>query len=320
VISSQIESPADTLAELRSALAELESGDPLTRLPSVLGQVVIALDRLATDGDEQLARVAAAGRDRLRSRRPALRFELLGGFRVKRAGVELDDGAWQRPMAARVVRFLLMQGGACVPEDALFEAFWPERTADSARQHLAQAVSRARKVLDLPDAEESVIEVRERTYRLRLREMDSVDTSEFEAAAAEALADHGSGRRAALETAVGLWSGEPLPEDRYAAWPFIWRERLVEKYAQVLSALVDSYDDVGEHHDVVRVAGRLLELEPLDEHAHRCLIAAYARTGRTSLALQQFLACRKALIEELGIEPAAATSDLQARILAGEPV
>ncbi len=61
-------------------------------------------------------------------------------------------------MAARVVRFLLIQDGAAVPEDALFEAFWADRPADSARQHLTVAVSRARKVLDLPGADASVIE------------------------------------------------------------------------------------------------------------------------------------------------------------------
>ena len=53
-------------------------------------------------------------------------------------------------MAVRVVRFLLISGSAAVPEDVLFEAFWPDRPADAARQHLAVAVSRARKVLDLP--------------------------------------------------------------------------------------------------------------------------------------------------------------------------
>ena len=47
---------------------------------------------------------------------------------------------------------------------------------------------------------------------------------------------------------------------------------------------------------------------------------AYARTGRTSYALRQYLECRRALIDELGIEPSEQTSEIQARILTGEPV
>ena len=164
---------------------------------------------------------------------------------MKRAGWELDEATWKRPMAARVVRFLLIQGTSAVPEDALFEAFWADRTADAARQHLAVAVSRARKVLDLPGAESSVIEARERTYRLRLRERDSVDSLEFENAAASALAAAGRDRRTALERAAALWTGEPLPEDRYAPWSFAWRERLTETYCQVLGALIDGYERVG---------------------------------------------------------------------------
>lgn len=47
---------------------------------------------------------------------------------------------------------------------------------------------------------------------------------------------------------------------------------------------------------------------------------AYGRSGRTSHALRQYLECRHALVVELGVEPAAETTQLQARILAGETV
>jgi hypothetical protein len=36
--------------------------------------------------------------------------------------------------------------------------------------------------------------------------------------------------------------------------------------------------------------------------------------------LRQYLECRRALVVELGVEPSAETSAIQARILAGEPV
>jgi DNA-binding SARP family transcriptional activator len=220
-------------------------------------------------------------------------------------------------MASRVVRFMLAHGPGAIPEDVLFEAFWSDRPADTARQHLAVAISRARKVLDLPGAEQSVIEARERTFRLRLRDTDSVDVEEFERAALEALAqrDH-----AALDRAAALWTGEPLPEDRYAGWSLPWRSRLTETYAQVLGALVEASEAAGRHHDAIRSAQALLALDPLDEAAHRRLMTAYARTGRTSHALRQFLECRHALVTQLGVEPSAQTSAVQARILAGERV
>jgi ATP/maltotriose-dependent transcriptional regulator MalT/DNA-binding SARP family transcriptional activator len=279
--------------------------------------VLARLNELGEDEDAQVAAAAAATRERLRATPPPLRFELLGGFRVRRGGWELDDAAWERPMASRIVRFLLLQESA-VPEDALFDAFWPDRPADAARQHLAVAVSRARKVLDLPGTEGSMIEVKERTYRLRLRERDSVDSADFRRAAAAALAEEGAARRTALEHAAALWTGEPLPEDRYSPWSFTRRERLAETYSHVLNALAETYEQSGDHHDALRVAKSLLEVDPLNEAAHRRLMLAYARTGRISHALRQYLECRRALVTELGVEPSTETSRLQARILAGD--
>jgi DNA-binding SARP family transcriptional activator len=49
-------------------------------------------------------------------------------------------------------------------------------------------------------------------------------------------------------------------------------------------------------------------------------MVAYARTGRTSHALRQYLECRRRLVVELGIEPDAETASIHGRILAGEPI
>jgi DNA-binding SARP family transcriptional activator len=47
---------------------------------------------------------------------------------------------------------------------------------------------------------------------------------------------------------------------------------------------------------------------------------AYARSGRRAHALRQYLVCRRALIDAIGVEPSRETAALQSRILAGEPV
>jgi DNA-binding SARP family transcriptional activator len=63
-----------------------------------------------------------------------------------------------------------------------------------------------------------------------------------------------------------------------------------------------------------------VELDELDEAAQRQLMLAYARAGRRANALRQFLACRRALVDSLGVEPSEETAELQRRILAGEAV
>ena len=88
----------------------------------------------------------------------------------------------------------------------------------------------------------------------------------------------------------------------------------------MLAALVDACHADDDHLAASQAARRLVELEPFDEAAHRSLIRAYARSGRRAHALRQFLECRRRLVDELGVEPAAETRELQGRVLAGEPV
>jgi DNA-binding SARP family transcriptional activator len=246
---------------------------------------------------------------------PALEFQVLGGFALRRGGTPLAPQAWERPMASRVVRFLLVNRGA-VPEDCLLEAFWPDRDPAAGRRCLAVSLSRCRAVLHA-----GAIVAGERTYRLVLRPQDSVDSDLFERAAAQALASVPGPRRiAALEHAGSLWRGEPLPEDRYADWAQEWRDGLVDRRRELLAALADAHAEAGEHDAALRAARMMLAADPLDEGAHRRVMAGYAALGRRSRALEQYLRCRRELIDGIGIEPARETTALQARILAGDEV
>jgi ATP/maltotriose-dependent transcriptional regulator MalT/DNA-binding SARP family transcriptional activator len=278
------------------------------------------LDEFARDRDPQVRAAAAAVAERVRRDPPALVFQLLGGFELRRATWLVDDGAWDRRVAQRLVRFLLCRGGGPVIEDDLIAAFWPDAGVSAARRSLQVAVSAARAVLDPPGVAESRLTSAQRTYRLRLRERDVVDADEFERAAHAALSVTGSGRRPALQAAAALWGGEPLPEERYTDWAIPWRERLLDRRGEVLSALADAHADAGDLAAAVHVARQLVELDPLDEAAHRRLIRALARAGRRGHALRQFLACRHALVTTLGVEPSEETSALQRRLLAGDAV
>ena len=277
------------------------------------------LAELADDPDPEVASAARAATERLRAHPPALAITVLGGFALRRGSWEVEDSAWDRRVAERLVHYLLVKRGSLVPDDLLLEAFWPDTPHESAKRGLKVAVSCARAVLDVPDAPSAIVST-QGTLGLRLREGDSVDADLFEHAAGEGLAGGGADRRTLLERAAVLWTGEPLPEERYAEWASAWRESLIARYADVLRGLVAACHDDGDHAAATQAARSLVEVDPLDEGAHRDLIRAYARSGRRAHALRQYLECRRRLIDELGMEPGQETSDLQRRILAGEPV
>lgn len=304
-------------------VALVEHPDPAVREAALAAAAASgrpeALARLAEDGSGEgrgNGTPIEALRDRLKRHPPPLKFRTLGRFEIRRGAYAVDGSLWERKVAERVVRFLLVRGGALVPEDELLEAFWPEKAPGSARRGLQTAISSARAVLDLP-WEQSRLLVAERSYALTLLEGDRLDADAFEAAARRALAAMGPERIAAMEAATRLWSGEPLPEERYSDWAASWRERLSSLNADVLGALAEAHTRAGEHNAAARAARFLVDLDPLDEHAQRLLMGAYAAAGRRGDALRQFLECRRALVEELGIEPEAETLALQRRILAG---
>jgi DNA-binding SARP family transcriptional activator/tetratricopeptide (TPR) repeat protein len=298
--------PAVRRAALEPAVG---SGDPTA---------LAHLRRLEEDPDPELADAAARAVGRLGHSLPPLRFELLGRFVLRRGSWSAGEHEWKRPIDARLVRFLLVHLDRPVQEDLIFEALWPDLSPSSARRSLHVAVSRARRMLDPPGAERSTIQSIEGGYRLALGQHDAVDADQFRSAAEAALAE--PGQRGPLEHARSLWGGEPLPEERYSDWATAYREQLIDRYIAVLTGLISVHERGDEHDEAAGLARELIELDPLNEEAHRALMKAYARAGRTGHALRQFLACRRALVDALGIEPAEATSRLQARILAGEAV
>jgi LuxR family maltose regulon positive regulatory protein len=116
-----------------------------------------AIKALLADEDPTVAEAASEAVARVRRRPPARAFTLLGGFRLRRGGWEVDERTWGRPTVVRLVRFLLVHRGAPVPEERILEALWPDRPADKARSALQVAVSRARQVVDPPGAAASAI-------------------------------------------------------------------------------------------------------------------------------------------------------------------
>lgn len=307
--------------------AFLDSSDAETRAVSIgpaaasgHPTALARLRELEQDPDERVRAAAQDASRRLAQSPPPLAFTVLGRFGARRGQWEIGEADWGRPMVARLVRFLLVNHDQGVPEDELFEAFWPGRPAEAARRSLQVTISAARSVLDVPGGG-TVIETGSRIYRLRLPASARVDADDFERLAAAALAERpGAGRRAALERAATTWTGEPLPEERYSAWALVYRERLLDIRRELLRELVATCTVGDDLPGAIRAARALVRLDALDEGARRELIAALARAGRRADALREFMELRRALVDELGVEPDARTAALHARVLAGEPV
>lgn len=243
-------------------------------------------------------------------------FEILGSLRVVHEGVE-------RPVAGvrqRIVLCaLLASANRPVSVDRLAELVWDGAPPAGAASTLRSYVKRLRRGLG-PDVGASIV-TREPGYLIEVDEAQ-VDALRFEALCGEAAeavhaGDWVAAERAASQ-ALALWRGTPLADVPSLALHDEWLPRLEQLRLQVLEELVDAELNLGRDDRAIARLRDLTVRHPLRERFHAQLMLALARCGRQAEALTAYQAARRALIDELGLEPGPQLRDLQERILAGD--
>src|SRR6266496_3141383 len=118
--------------------------------------------------------------------------------------------------------------------------------------------------------------------------------------------------------ALALWRGAPLADlDDTLARPE--RTRLEEARLSVLEQRVDTDLRLGGGSELVPELERLVVEHPLRERLRGQLMLALYRAGRQADALDVYRRGRRALAEELGLEPDEALQRLEKAILVHDP-
>jgi DNA-binding SARP family transcriptional activator len=274
--------------------AVLEKGSALRELDFALGdrRMEIAAAPLA-GGIGAVVEVWRAETRTIAAPAPEpLRITTLGGLKLEREGHDLG-GDWLHHRPGQLLRYLICARGHRVPVDELVEALWP----DSSRQgitSLRQSVHQLRERLEPGRARHThstFVQARAGAYSLDMSAV-IVDADEFETEANAALLTSERATATAatpqLARAGELYTGEFLADAPYAEWALEERERLRAQAARVLRKLADLHLDEGEPLAASEALQRLVELEPLDQEAHRDLIALMLQRGRHAEAARRY--------------------------------
>lgn len=219
----------------------------------------------------------------------------MGSFHVRVDGHIMP--AWPHRRAAELVKLLALSDRHVLQRDQVMEALWPDLDPAAAAGNFRKALHFARGSLGSNDAIRSAGGSLELWPRGDL----SVDVHLFEQAARAALA---SGDETACAQAATLWTGELLPEDRYASWADEPRERL-----RLLAIAIFKAASLWE---------RVLDVDPADEEAHRELMQQAVGSGDRGGAIRQFERLRARLRADLGLGPDRASVALYEKALAME--
>ena len=236
-----------------------------------------------------------------------MRFELLGSLRVVDGGCDLTPA---RPKQRALLALLLLRRGEVVAGAQLIEALWGEDPPGSAQNALHGHVSALRKLLG---AER--IRTRPPGYLLSAA-ADEVDVARFESLVERARAREDPGDRSAgLRDALALWRGEPLAD--LQGEPLAEREiaRLEELRLAALEDRIDADLAAGRHFELVAELETLVAEHVFRERLRGQLMLALYRCGRQADALHAFQTGRRALVEQLGLEPGPALQQLELQIL-----
>ncbi len=116
----------------------------------------------------------------------------------------------------------------------------------------------------------------------------------------------------------GSFAGDLLP-DWYDDWVVIERERHRQLRLHALESAAERLISAGRHGQAIQAALLAVGEEPLRESAHRILVRAHLAQGNQGEAILHYRRYRKALHQELQVEPSALFDELILGIRRSEP-
>jgi DNA-binding SARP family transcriptional activator len=236
-------------------------------------------------------------------------FRILGPLEVEAEARLLPLGG-QKQRA--VLAALLLDANRVVSVDRLIDALWGEQPPKTALTSLQNFVSQLRKVLGA-----DVLETQMPGYRLRVGPGE-LDLDRFRHLCDVARAAELEEKRAALREALALWRGPPLADFQFEAFAQGEIARLEEQRLAALEDRLEADLEAGLDAELVAELESLVEQHPLRERLRAHLMLALYRSGRQAEALQVYQQARRALLEELGIDPSPALQELHGAILRQE--
>ena len=235
--------------------------------------------------------------------------------------VRIDDApaALGGPRQRAVLAVLAIHPNQLVSVDRLVDHIWGEHSPATAVHTVRVFVSRLRQAMSTAGDR---LMTRPPGYVLELK-LDELDADRF-----ERLYELGRGALAAgraedavanLTQAQALWRGPPLAEFTYEPFAQGAIARLDELRLNAGEDLIEAQLAVGRHEQVVSELEVLIREHPFRERPRGQLMVALYRCGRQAQALEAFQQARRALVEELAVEPGEALRELEQAILRQDP-
>jgi DNA-binding SARP family transcriptional activator len=290
-------------------------------LPKVMSAPFVERVSLPIDSPPAAAQIDIPAPTSKHSTTATLTVRMFGSFRVVLNDCEIEN--WPSGRGRAIFKYLLTHRDRPLARDVLMEVFWPEVSPESARNSLNVALHGLRQALRAAD-DVQVVVFQNGMYRLNPELQIQLDVEEFKRCLQLGRRSEEAGdlatAAAKYEQAAQLYQGDFMADDLADDWPVLPRERLRVDYLDTLDRLSHMYFTDEQYSSCITLCQMILAQDNCREDVHCRLMRCYSRQNQHPLALRQYQACLEALERELGVVPAATTTQVYERIRRREAV
>lgn len=242
----------------------------------------------------------------------------LGGFQIQLGEEIIADIANRKAEALLIYLVVTRQAHA---REVLADLLWDERSQTQALANLRVVLTILRKQFG------PFLEITRQSVGLASNSQIWTDIGEFERCLETAIQGKSAGApadAASLQAAVDLYRGDFLVGFHvrdcrgFEDWLVGQREHLHQQAVGAFQELISLHTQAENFPAGLAVVNRLLQIDPLNESAHRQAMILLASSGQRGAALAHYETCQKLLEEELGVEPSIETAALYQQIRSGE--
>jgi len=247
-----------------------------------------------------------------------LSVQMLGGFRISVDGYENSDTTFRTKQLWSLLEYLIAFRHKTISNDDLIATLWPDDSSDNPANALKNLVYRIRTIFksqQIPYSKEIIIS-KHGSYSWNNALPCQVDCEQFEELYKSAGKSDLSPRERIdrYQKAIALYKGDFLPRSSYEEWVVPISAYYHGLYFKCVYEAIDLLLQEERFEEIETICTKALTIDQFEESAHKYLIQALMKQGKSTQALAHYNKLTDLFYRELGVTPSDSIRSLYRQI------